>query len=48
MKFKHTFHVFVDNFGIIYKQLLYRLIILLVSGLICSLAIYHFIKELID
>ncbi len=48
MKFKHTFHVFVDNFGIIYKQLLYRLIILLVSGLICSLAIYPFIKELID
>lgn len=48
MKFKHTFHVFVDNFGIIYKQLLYRLVIMAVSGLICSLAIYPFIKELID
>ncbi len=48
MKFKHTFHVFVDNFNIIYKQLLYRVIILAVSGLICSLAIYPFIKELIN
>lgn len=26
MKFKHTFHVFVDNFSVTYKQLLFRLV----------------------
>lgn len=31
MKFKHTFHVFVDNFQVIYKQLLYQLIVGLVA-----------------
>ena len=48
MKFKHTFHVFVDNFSVVYKQLLYRLVIILVSGIICWLGVYPFIKELID
>lgn len=31
MKFKHTFHVFVDNFQVIYKQLLYQLIVGLIT-----------------
>lgn len=45
MKFKHTFHVFVDNFQIAYKQLLYRLIIgaaALAIGIGC---VYPFISE---
>lgn len=48
MKFKHAFHVFVDNFSVIYKQLLYRLIILLISGVICWAGVYPFIKTFID
>lgn len=47
MKFKHAFHVFVDNFSVIYKQLLYRLIILFVSGAICVAGVYPFIKDFI-
>ena len=38
MKFKHTFHVFVDNFSVTYKQLLYRLVIALIGlGLTAAL-----------
>ncbi len=48
MRFKHTFHVFVDNFTIIYKQLLYRLVILLISGLITFAVVYPFIMDLIN
>ncbi len=48
MKFKHSFHVFVDNFSVIYKQLLYRLVVLIVSGAICAAGVYPFIKTLID
>jgi hypothetical protein len=48
MKFKHAFHVFVDNFSVIYKQLLYRLVIIVISGVICALGVYPFIRELID
>ena len=48
MKFKHSFHVFVDNFSVIYKQLLYRLVVLLVSGIICWLGVYPFIKTFIN
>ncbi len=47
MKFKHAFHVFVDNFSVIYKQLLFRLIILFVSGAVCVAGVYPFIKDLI-
>lgn len=48
MKFKHAFHVFVDNFSVIYKQLLYRLVILIVSGAICIAGVYPFIRTLIN
>lgn len=48
MKFKHAFHVFVDNFSVVYKQLLFRLIVILVSGIIFAFGVYPFIRELID
>lgn len=48
MKFKHSFHIFVDNFSVIYKQLLYRLVVMLISGVICWLGVYPFIKTFID
>ncbi len=40
MKFKHTFHVFVDNFSIIYKHLLFGLIVTAIGvGLGCAVVI---------
>lgn len=48
MRFKHTFHVFVDNFNVIYKQLLFRLVILVISGIICGLCINPVIRDLIN
>lgn len=48
MKFKRTFHVFIDNFSIIYKQLLFRLIVTLIAGVISAPCIYPFIRELIN
>lgn len=47
MRFKHTFHVFVDNFSVIYKQLLFRLIITVISGIICGLCISPLLRDLI-
>ena len=46
MKFKHTFHVFVDNFTVTYKQLLYRLIIALISIGLTAAILTPFINEL--
>lgn len=46
MKFKHTFHVFVDNFAVIYKQLLYRLVISVIAGVLYAVCIYSFLNEL--
>lgn len=48
MKFKHAFHVFVDNFNVTYKQLLYRLIIFVVAAGIGWGALTPFIKDFID
>ncbi|MDE6598073.1 MAG: hypothetical protein K2K60_05500 [Clostridia bacterium] len=31
MKFKHSFHVFVDNFSVTYKHLLYRLVVMIIA-----------------
>ncbi len=40
MNFKHTFHVFVDNFSIVYKHLLYGLIVTAIGvGLMCAVLI---------
>ena len=47
MKFKHTFHVFVDNFSITYKQLLYRLIISVVAIAIGVTCLTPFVKDFI-
>lgn len=32
MKFKHSFHVFVDNFSVTYKHLLYRFVVVLIAA----------------
>lgn len=48
MKFKHTFNVFVDNFSVTYKQLLYRLIVALIAGAICVAGVYPFIQSVLD
>lgn len=34
MKFKHTFNVFIDNFSVTFKQLLYRVIIMVIASVI--------------
>lgn len=44
MKFKHSFHVFVDNFAVTYKQLLYRLVILLITIGLNFAIVYPLIK----
>lgn len=48
MKFKHTFHVFVDNFSVTFKQLLYRLVILIVAFGISWGCLTPFIKEFVN
>lgn len=48
MRFKHTFHVFVDNFTTIYKQLIYRLIVLAIGSSITVAVIYPFIMDLMN
>lgn len=44
MKFKHTFHVFVDNFQVIYKQLLYQLVVGLVAFGLYAACVLPFIS----
>lgn len=46
MKFKHTFHVFVDNFAVTYKQLLYRLVIALISIGLTAAVLIPFVNGL--
>ena len=48
MKFKHTFHVFVDNFSVTYKLLLYRFVVALIASLITSLIVYEFVIQFIN
>lgn len=48
MKFKHTFNVFVDNFAVTYKQLLYRLIVLTVATVIGVTCLYPFMMDFIN
>lgn len=48
MKFKHALNVFIDNFSVTYKQLLYRLIILAISLAVCFAGVYPFIRELLN
>lgn len=46
MKFKHTLHVFVDNFSTTYKLLLYRIVILVLFACIYSAIVYPFITKI--
>ena len=46
MKFKHSFHVFVDNFSVTYKHLLYRLAVLLIAGGLIAAIAYPFVNGL--
>lgn len=48
MKFKHSFNVFVDNFAITYKVLLYRLVILLLSLCLYTAVIFPFMNRISD
>lgn len=44
MKFKHTINVFIDNFSVAYKQLLYRLVIVILAALLYAAIIIPIIK----
>ena len=46
MKFKHSFHVFVDNFSVTYKHLLYRLIVGLIAIALHVAVLYPLVKGL--
>jgi hypothetical protein len=46
MKFKHSFHIFVDNFSTAYKLLLYRVVITVVFTCIYACVIYPFIARI--
>lgn len=46
MKFKHSFHVFVDNFSVTYKHMLYRLAVTLIATGLYAAVIYPFAKAL--
>lgn len=48
MKFKHAFHILVDNFSVTYKQLLYRLVIYIVAALIAWGILTPFIRDFIN
>lgn len=48
MKFKHAFHVMVDNFSVTYKQLLYRLVIMVVAFGISLGVLTPFIRDFIN
>lgn len=42
MKFKHSVNVFIDNFSVTFKQLLYRLVIMIIAGVLYGLIITPF------
>ena len=42
MKFKHSFNVFIDNFSVTFKQLLYRVIIMVIAAVFYWLIITPF------
>lgn len=48
MKFKHSFLVFIDNFSVIYKQLLYRLVIYMITWTATYFIARNFIKTFLD
>ena len=48
MKFKHSFNVFIDNFAVTYKVLLYRLVILLLCACLYTAVIFPFMSRISD
>ncbi|MGN0818497.1 MAG: hypothetical protein ACI4L9_05965 [Candidatus Coproplasma sp.] len=48
MKFKHTFHVFVDNFSSTYKLLLYRVIVSLISFCLIAAVVTPLLHRVMD
>ncbi|MDE6001366.1 MAG: hypothetical protein K2G96_03490, partial [Clostridia bacterium] len=48
MKFKHSFHVFVDNFSVTYKHLLYRLVVLIIATGLYIAVLHPFINGVVD
>lgn len=48
MKFKHTFHVFVDNFSSTYKLLLYRVIISIISFCMIAAVVFPLLQRITD
>ena len=48
MKLKHAFHILVDNFTVTYKQLLYRLVILVIAMAIGWGVLTPFIRDFIQ
>ena len=46
MKFKHSLNVFIDNFSVTYKHLLYRFIIAVIEVVVCIAIITPFVKGL--
>ncbi|MCD8308059.1 MAG: hypothetical protein LUD51_07540 [Clostridia bacterium] len=48
MKFKHACHVLVDNFSLIYKQLLFRVIIWVIFGVLYYFCIYPAVLKILN
>jgi hypothetical protein len=48
MKFKNTLNVFVDNFSVVYRHLLYRLVITLITFGLYSAVIYPFANAILS
>lgn len=48
MRFKHAFHVFVDNFGATYKFLLYKLIVALITIALACAVIIPTVKSILS
>ncbi len=48
MKFKHTCNVLLDNFPLIFKQLLFRLVIWIVFGVLYAFCIYPLVNTILN
>lgn len=46
MKFRHSLNVLIDNFSLTYKQLVYKLIILLITAGLTAAIVYPFLNAL--
>lgn len=46
MKFRHSFNVFVDNFSVAYKHLLYKVVVTVIAACLYTAVVYPFIKGL--